>query len=130
MLKANRSKAKPSDQAALSNLVKSANLRAMQFDSSSHAMDGSKFMMTDSVEAAASGRKDNSKKAYYREFKKVVETADVILEVLDARDPIGCRPKQIEEMIVNSGINKRIILVLNKIGMYLFVQKYKIGFLF
>ncbi|ORY47666.1 P-loop containing nucleoside triphosphate hydrolase protein, partial [Rhizoclosmatium globosum] len=68
-------------------------------------------------ELAATGRKDNSKKAYYREFRKVVEQADVILEVLDARDPMGCRPKQIEEMIMNAGGNKRIILVLNKIDL-------------
>ncbi len=60
--------------------------------------------------------RDNSKKAYYKEFRKVVEAADVILEVLDARDPLGCRTGQIEEMILNSGVNKRIILILNKVG--------------
>ena len=61
-------------------------------------------------------RGDNSRKAYYKEFKKVLEAADVILEVLDARDPIGCRSKQIEELIMSSGTSKKIILVLNKIG--------------
>ena len=60
---------------------------------------------------------DNSKKAYYKEFKKVVEASDVILEVLDARDPLGCRTKQIEELIFNSGASKRIILILNKIDL-------------
>ena len=44
-----------------------------------------------------------------------MEEADVVLEVLDARDPLGCRSKQIEEMILNSG-GKKVILVLNKIG--------------
>lgn len=68
-------------------------------------------------EAALHG-KDNSRKAYYKEFKKVVEAADVILEILDARDPLGCRTRQIEEMILNSGLNKRIILLVNKIGMF------------
>ncbi|KAF0760535.1 hypothetical protein AaE_003544 [Aphanomyces astaci] len=38
---------------------------------------------------------DNSRKAYMRELKKVVERADVILEILDARDPMGCRTKNI-----------------------------------
>merc|ERR1712137_795112 len=32
---------------------------------------------------------EHSKRQYYREFRKVVESSDVILEVLDARDPIA-----------------------------------------
>jgi nuclear GTP-binding protein len=66
---------------------------------------------------AVTGGRDNSRKAYFREFKKVLTEADVILEVLDARDPIGCRTTHIERMIMDSGIQKRIILVLNKIDL-------------
>jgi hypothetical protein len=58
---------------------------------------------------------DAARKSFYREFKKVVEEADVVLQVLDARDPLGCRSKAIEEAILNQG-GKKIILVLNKIG--------------
>ena len=68
------------------------------------------------VDAAATGQKDNSKKAYYREFRKVLESADVILEVLDARDPLGTRTRSVERMVIDSGLDKKIILVLNKIG--------------
>ena len=38
-----------------------------------------------------------SRKAYYRELKKVIENSDVIIEVLDARDPEGCRNREIEQ---------------------------------
>jgi ribosome biogenesis GTPase A len=67
-------------------------------------------------DAAVTGQKDNSKKAYYREFRKVLENADVILEVLDARDPLGTRTRSVERMVMDSGLDKKIILVLNKIG--------------
>lgn len=49
-------------------------------------------------------------------FFKVVEASDVILEVLDARDPLGCRCPQVEQAVIQSGTNKKIVLVLNKIG--------------
>eukprot|EP00092_Neocalanus_flemingeri_P008983 GFUD01009664.1.p1 GENE.GFUD01009664.1~~GFUD01009664.1.p1 ORF type:complete len:579 (+),score=196.34 GFUD01009664.1:109-1845(+) len=59
------------------------------------------------------GVTDRSAKAYYREFKKVVDAADVVLEVLDARDPIGSRCKEVEQAVVMGG-GKRLVLVLNK----------------
>ncbi|XP_077185714.1 guanine nucleotide-binding protein-like 3-like protein isoform X2 [Paroedura picta] len=61
--------------------------------------------------------KDSSCKAYYREFRKVIEAADVILEVLDARDPQGCRCPQVERAVVEAGAHKRLVLVLNKIDL-------------
>eukprot|EP00058_Branchiostoma_floridae_P026220 XP_002611710.1 hypothetical protein BRAFLDRAFT_63599 [Branchiostoma floridae] len=62
-------------------------------------------------------KKQNSRKAFYREFRKVVEAADVVLEVLDARDPLGCRCPQVEQSILAAGPNKRIVLILNKIDL-------------
>ncbi|OHS98333.1 hypothetical protein TRFO_08903 [Tritrichomonas foetus] len=49
---------------------------------------------------------------YFSQFKKVVDSADVLLEVLDARDPLGCRSKKLEDYIMKRG--KRLILVMNK----------------
>ncbi|KAJ1310390.1 hypothetical protein OPQ81_007128 [Rhizoctonia solani] len=58
---------------------------------------------------------DSSLKAYMKEFHKVVEMSDVIIQVLDARDPMGCRSPSVEEEVRRS--EKRLVGVLNKIDL-------------
>ena len=58
---------------------------------------------------------DSSRKTYMKELRKVVEHADVMLQILDARDPLGCRHKTLEDEIVGAG--KKVVLVLNKIDL-------------
>lgn len=55
----------------------------------------------------------SSRRAYIRELKEVVEKADVVLEVLDARDPLGSRAEAVEELITRRG--KKLVVVLNKV---------------
>lgn len=53
-----------------------------------------------------------------KEFRRVVDSADVILQVLDARDPLGCRCYEAERAIMAAGGgSKRIVLVLNKVDL-------------
>ncbi|NXL58619.1 GNL3 protein, partial [Chordeiles acutipennis] len=59
----------------------------------------------------------NSKKSFCRELEKVIEASDVVLEVLDARDPMGCRCPQLEQAVTCSGGDKKLLLVLNKIDL-------------
>jgi len=59
--------------------------------------------------------KNTSKKAFYRDLKSVIEQSDVIVEVLDARDPMSCRNKEMEHSIMSQ--NKKLVLVLNKIDL-------------
>lgn len=59
---------------------------------------------------------DHSERAFYKELVKVIEASDVILEVLDARDPLGTRCVDMEKMVIKSGPEKHLVLLLNKIG--------------
>ena len=72
---------------------------------------------------------DKSAKAYYREFTKVMEAADVVLQVCDARDPMGTRCKQVEETVMNSsskgtfiGINAESGLLIDYITAVGFIE--------
>ncbi|KAK7744193.1 nuclear GTP-binding protein nug1 [Cytospora paraplurivora] len=59
-----------------------------------------------------------SRKAFDKVFKQVVEQADVVLYVLDARDPEGTRSRDVERSVMEAAQNgKRLILVLNKIDL-------------
>lgn len=64
------------------------------------------------------GRDPTSRKAYDKVFKQVVDQADVVLYVLDARDPEGTRSRDVEQAVLQAASGgKRLILVLNKIDL-------------
>ena len=65
-----------------------------------------------------SSRKEGSRKAFDKVFKQVVDQADVVLYVLDARDPEGTRSKDVERSVMAAASGgKRLILILNKIDL-------------
>ncbi|XP_005815798.1 guanine nucleotide-binding protein-like 3-like protein [Xiphophorus maculatus] len=99
-------------------MMKRRNLQTFQYDILQRQREFElKETEMQSLEKNVNFENENSRKAYYREFKKVVEASDVILEVLDARDPLGCRCPQVEQAVIQSGTNKKIVLVLNKIDL-------------
>jgi len=60
---------------------------------------------------------EQSRRAYLSTLRKVIDTSDIILQVLDARDPMGTRiHPSIEETILNH-YDKKMVLVLNKIDL-------------
>ena len=55
---------------------------------------------------------------FYQDFQHVVEVSDVLLEVLDARDPMACRLSLAEDTIKSQhGESKKIVLLLNKMDL-------------
>ena len=92
----------------LIELQKDVDIRTKNFEKNNNKEEKS----SDNSEINASNLK-----AYYREFHKVIEGSDVIIEVLDARDPIGSRCPQVEEEVIKNGANKRLILLLNKVDL-------------
>jgi hypothetical protein len=60
------------------------------------------------------------KRQFIRTLHKVIDQSDLILLVLDARDPEGCRSKLVEDEVRRrESDGKKLIFILNKIGVYL-----------
>merc|ERR1712137_765769 len=53
-------------------------------------------------------------KRIWGELYKVIDSSDVIIQVLDARDPMGTRSKHIEDHLKKDRRHKQLIFVLNK----------------
>ncbi|KAK4469921.1 hypothetical protein MN116_006637 [Schistosoma mekongi] len=49
------------------------------------------------------------------DVKEVIKQSDIIIEVLDARDPLGTRCPDIEKIVLSE--NKRLVLLINKIDL-------------
>ncbi len=110
-------------------LVASAQARATEYQDN-EAYDGMEGEENDEddgsgatqfiFDAPAANHKnpDSSRRTFDRIFKQVLEASDVILYVLDARDPEGTRSQEVERQIMAAENGaKRLILVLNKIDL-------------
>ncbi|KAL5016097.1 hypothetical protein ScPMuIL_005686 [Solemya velum] len=53
----------------------------------------------------------------WNELYKVIDSSDVVVQVLDARDPVGTRCPQIEKYLKDEKPHKHLIFVLNKVDL-------------
>ncbi|XP_052861788.1 nucleolar GTP-binding protein 2 [Anopheles cruzii] len=56
-------------------------------------------------------------KRIWNELHKVIDSADVLLQVLDARDPMGTRSKYIETFLRKEKPHKHLFFILNKVDL-------------
>eukprot|EP00388_Colpodella_angusta_P002572 GDKJ01008995.1.p2 GENE.GDKJ01008995.1~~GDKJ01008995.1.p2 ORF type:complete len:476 (+),score=147.46 GDKJ01008995.1:18-1445(+) len=80
-----------------------------------HAAFHAKEEANATAAAEVSDFADADRHVFWKELNKVVEMSDVIVQVLDARDPEGCRSKELEDQVILAG--KKLVLILNKIDL-------------
>lgn len=100
----------------LEDLSKIAEESAEKYDSSKDYSliredTGEKDQVRDWVFAAGQSKR------IWNELHKVIDSSDVILQVLDARDPMGTRSKHIEEFMRKEKPHKHLFFVLNKVDL-------------
>ena len=114
----------------MSALLASARARAAEYedtalDSNPDAMDedddpsgGVDITPTNAFSTSGPQALESSRRAFDKVFKTVLSTSDILLYVLDARDPNGTRSRVIErEIIAADAGSKRLVIILNKIDL-------------
>uniref|UniRef100_A0AAQ4QLP4 Guanine nucleotide-binding protein-like 3 n=1 Tax=Gasterosteus aculeatus aculeatus TaxID=481459 RepID=A0AAQ4QLP4_GASAC len=119
----------PSSAPFKEEVLREAELRRLQIDEETEkkkqakkeARAKKKEMLSKATEPKAKKTrqvKDKSSKPYLcSELNKVIDASDVLIEVLDARDPLGCRCPQLEEAVLQREGSKKLLFVLNKIDL-------------
>uniref|UniRef100_A0A0K8UPR7 Nucleolar GTP-binding protein 2 n=1 Tax=Bactrocera latifrons TaxID=174628 RepID=A0A0K8UPR7_BACLA len=100
----------------LEDLSRSAELQADNYDETKDVdlvreETGEKAAQRDWIFAAGQSRR------IWNELHKVVDASDVLLQVLDARDPMGTRSKYIEQFLRKEKPHKHLFFILNKVDL-------------
>ena len=78
---------------------------------------GANTSVVDLEKSEATRTKEQQRRHYIRALHKVIDESDIVVLVLDARDPEGCRSRLVEEEVRRrESEGKRLVFVLNKIG--------------
>lgn len=101
----------------LTELMMNANKQKSDYDAKQGVAGSAPSASIDGVRTLTASHGQQSRRAYLRSLKKVIESSDVILQVIDARDPLGTRIHPAIESGILSHFDKRMVLVLNKIDL-------------
>lgn len=83
----------------------------------SNAEDAFDFSQNQDPSSSTGKTKEQIRKHYLRTLHKVIDQSDIIILVLDARDPEGCRSRLVEEEVRRRETEgKKLVFVLNKVG--------------
>ncbi|KAJ4478163.1 P-loop containing nucleoside triphosphate hydrolase protein [Lentinula aciculospora] len=76
------------------------------------------FSQTQDPSLSSEKTKEQIRKHYLRTLHKVIDQSDIVILVLDARDPEGCRSRLVEEEVRRrESEGKRLVFVLNKVDL-------------
>lgn len=92
-------------------LIDNSECDGFHFEKTEEEFNGFELMNDDSV------LKKGTSRRIWQELYKVIDSSDIIIHVLDSRDPEGTRCKYIEEYISKECKQKYILFVLNKVDL-------------
>eukprot|EP00923_Selenidium_pygospionis_P017979 GHVN01031538.1.p1 GENE.GHVN01031538.1~~GHVN01031538.1.p1 ORF type:complete len:572 (-),score=72.79 GHVN01031538.1:798-2474(-) len=95
-------------QAEEDRIVEEEREAQLNFAISERELGGSGLM-------AAGSQLSGDQKGFYRDLRKTLLRADVLIEVIDARDPNASRCLELESAVLSSG--KKLVIVFNKIDL-------------
>ncbi|KAA6387249.1 MAG: putative nuclear GTP-binding protein [Streblomastix strix] len=98
---------------SIEDIARNAQIRGLEFEQTQGLFENEQeqaFLPVQSSQAV-----QNNRKQFYKTLRSVLNQADIILEVLDARDPLGTRSLTLERGA--RAKNKDLIIVLNKIDL-------------
>jgi len=100
----------------LESLVKSAEAKGEAYNE-----EGDKDRVSERPDSEPAQREwifgAGQSKRIWNELYKVIDSSDVVVQVLDARDPLGTRSSLVEEYLKKEKQHKHLLFVLNKVDL-------------
>lgn len=112
-------KKQPKSHTSFNELIEASNEAVSKYDDTKALSTTLGLMNTTDTDGWTQAAKDaifhkGQSKRIWNELYKVIDSSDVVIQVLDARDPLGTRCEKIEQHMKVEAPHKHMIFVLNK----------------